>query len=204
MNKLGLLALASQFAPRLFQIRRGTWIGLGVGLVVLLGLFVWAAVALAGWLFGQAQGWLGAAQDAAAGPAQEVLEQVERVAPAAREQLDTHLGEYLPVLTGEPQPARDVSGEDLGPVPRYPGLVRSAWLRDGLSAAVEFTGRASYTAVLDHFAQNFSALGYAQAVLSANRDAETHAYTKGAERYNVTVTRSGREQVTVRIEAKRP
>jgi hypothetical protein len=82
--------------------------------------------------------------------------------------------------------------------------VRSAWLRDGLSAAVEFTGRASYKAVLDHFAQNFSALGYAQAVLSANRDAETHAYTKGAERYNVTVTRSGREQVTVRIEAKRP
>ncbi|NWG87248.1 MAG: hypothetical protein HXY26_07035 [Hydrogenophilaceae bacterium] len=204
MNKLGLLALATQFAPRLFQIRRGTWIGLGMGLVVLFGLFVWAAVALAGWLFGQAQGWLGAAQDTAAGPAQSVLEQVERVAPAAREKLDAHLGEYLPVLKAEPEPARDVSGEDLGPVPRYAGLVRSAWLRDGSTTAAEFTGQASYTAVLDHYARGFPALGYAQSVLSATRDAETHAYTKGAERYNVTVTRSGGQQVSVRIEAKRP
>jgi hypothetical protein len=201
MHKLGLLALATQFAPRLFQIRRGTWIGLGMGLVVLFGLFVWAAVALAGWLLGQAQGWLGAARDTAAGPAQSVL---ERVAPAAREKLDAHLGEYLPVLKAEPEPARDVSGEDLGPVPRYAGLVRSAWLRDGLTTAVEFTGPASYTAVLDHYARGFPALGYAQSVLSATSDAETHVYTKGAERYDVTVTRSGREQVAVRIEATRP
>lgn len=201
MNKLGVLAFAAQFAPRMFQVRRGTWIAVGVGLVVLFGLVVWAAVALIGWLFGQASGWLGAARDAAAGPAQGVLEQVERMAPGAREQLDAHLGDYLPALKGESEPARDVSGEDLGPVPRHPGLVRSAWQREGSRMAVEYTGRAEYAAVLDHYTQGYDELGYARTVLSANPDAETHEYARGAERYRLTVARKGRDGVTVRIES---
>lgn len=200
MNKLGILAFAAQFAPRLFQVRRGTWITVAVGLVVLFGLLVWAAVAITGWLFGQAQGLVGTARDAAVEPARGVLEQVERVVPGAREQLDAHLGDYLPALRGEAEPARDVSGEDLGPVLRPAGLARTAWLREGSRVAVEYAGRASYAAVLDHYVRGFAAQGYAQTVLSANPDAETHEYAKGAERYRVGVARDGREGVSVRIE----
>jgi hypothetical protein len=204
MNKLGILAFATQFAPRLLQVRRGTWITLAVGLVVLFGLSVWAAVAIVAWLFGQAQGLVGTAREAAVEPARGVLEQVERVVPGAREQLDTHLGEYLPALKGDAEPARDVSGEDLGPVPRFAGLTRSAWQRDETRLAVEYTGRADYHAVLDHYARGFAAQGFAQSVLSASRDAESHEYARGAERFRVGVTRQGRDGVSVRVESPRP
>ncbi|MEW5891598.1 MAG: hypothetical protein AB1697_00425 [Pseudomonadota bacterium] len=197
MNKLGLLAFAAQFAPRLLQVRRGTWIAVAVGLVLLFGLLIWAAVALLGWLFGQAAHWFGAAQQAAAGPAQGALAQVERLIPEAREQL----ADYLPRLQAEP--VRDVSGQDLGPVPRYPGLARTVWQQEADRLIVEYAGRADYAALLEHYAKGYAALGFGQTVLSAKPDAETHEYAKAGERYRVTLTRKAWGEVGVRIESGR-
>lgn len=201
MSKLGLLAMAAQLAPRFIKLRRGTWIAIGVGLLLLFGLLIWAAVAVLGWLFGQAQGLAGMAREAAVGPAQAVLDQVEQVVPGAREQLDARLGTYLPGQMSETQAVRDVSGEDLGPVPRYPGLARLAWQRHEAGASVEYTGRADFDAVLRHYAEGFAGLGYLQTVQSANREAETHVYTKGSERYSLILRRQGQADVSVRIES---
>ncbi len=96
MNRLGLLAFAVQSAPRIFQIRRRTWIGLGVGLLALFGLAIWAVVALTIWFFGQAQGLTGNAQELLADPARAVMQQVEQGLPAAREQLNGYLDALLP------------------------------------------------------------------------------------------------------------
>ena len=85
-----------------------------MGLLVLLGLFIWATAALTSWFFGQAQGWMGAAPEAARG----ALEQVERAVPGVR----AELGKYVPALKPATQPQRDVSGTGLGPVARYAGL----------------------------------------------------------------------------------
>jgi len=101
MNRLGLLAFAVQSAPRIFQIRRRTWIGLGVGLLALLGLAIWAVVALIVWFFGQAQGLTGGVQELLADPAHGVMQQVEQVLPAAREQLDGYLDSLLPAQKDE-------------------------------------------------------------------------------------------------------
>lgn len=191
MNKLGPFAAAAQFAPRLFQIRRRTWIAVGVGLLVLFGLLIWATVALLGWFLGQAQGWMGAAPEAARG----AMEQMEQAVPGAR----AKLGELVPVLKPSP-PQRDVSGTDLGPVARYPGLARTYWHREGKQAAIEYEGAADYAAVLDHYAKGFAARGYAQTVQSAQADAETHEYAKDTERLLVKITQKPRNGVSVRVE----
>lgn len=191
MNKPGLFAAAAQFAPRLFQVRRRTWIAVGVGLLVLFGLLIWAALALIGWFFGQAQGWMGAAPEAARG----AMEQVEQVVPGVREKL----GEFVPGLKPA-QPLRDVSGTDVGPVARYPGLARTYWQREGKQVTIEYAGEADYAAVLDHYARGFAAQGYAQSVQSATLSAETHAYTKGRERMTLTITQQPKGGVSARIE----
>ncbi|OZA29812.1 MAG: hypothetical protein B7X91_00835 [Hydrogenophilales bacterium 17-64-11] len=191
MNKPGLFAAAAQFAPRLFQVRRRTWIAVGVGLLVLFGLLIWAALALVGWFFGQAQNWMGAAPDAARG----AMEQVEQVVPGVREKL----GEFVPGLKPS-QPPRDVSGTDAGPVARYPGLARTSWQREGKQVTIEYEGEADYAAVLDHYARGFAAQGYAQTVLSAQPDAETHEYTKGDERIILKIAKLPKGAVSARIE----
>lgn len=191
MNKLGLFAFATQFAPRLFQVRRRTWVAVGVGLLVLVGLLSWAAVASIGWFFGQAQGLMGAAPEAVRG----AMEQAEQAVPGAREKL----GEFVPALKPS-QPRRDVSGTDLGPVARYPGLARTYWHREGKQVTIEYEGEADYAAVLDHYAKGFAAQGFAQTVQSAQPDAETHEYIRGAERMVFKITRTPRDSVSARIE----
>lgn len=192
MNKPGLFAAAAQFAPRLFQVRRRTWIAVGVGLLVLFGLLIWAALALIGWFFGQAQGWMGAAPEAARG----AMEQVEQAVPGAR----AKLGEFVPALRPAAQPRRDVSGTDVGPVLRYPGLARTYWHREGKQVTIEYAGEADYAAVLDHYVKGFAAQGYAQSVQSATPAAETHEYAKGRERMILTITQQPKGVARARIE----
>ncbi len=192
MNKLGLLAVAAQFAPRFFQVRRGTWIAAGAGVLVLFGLFVWAAMALLGWLLGQGQSWMGAAPAVVRG----ALQQVEQAVPGAL----GALGGIVPALKPATQPQRDVSGTDLGPVARYPGLARTYWQREGGQVSVEYEGRADYAAVLDHYAKGFAAQGFVQAVQSATKVTEMHEYTKGRERFALMLSHKPNESVGVRIE----
>ena len=197
MKKPGFLTYAASFTPGLFQTRRTTWVALGVGLLVLFGLLLWSAVALLGWLWGQAQNWTGTAPEAVGGAVRGMLQQVEQIVPGAREKL----GEMVPSLKPETQPQRDVSGSDLGPTTRYPGLTRTHWQRDGGQATVAYEGKADYATVLDHYAKGFAAQGFAQTVQSATPLAETHEYTKGGEHLVLKITQKPRGDVNVRIEA---
>ena len=221
MNKPSYFAYAANFAPRLFQVHRSTWIAVGVGLLVLFGLLIWAAVALIGWFFGQTKSFMGTAPGAAQGmlgqveqalpgvrekmgvmmgaapeAAQRALGQVEQILPGTSEKL----GAIMPALKPETQPQRDVSGTQLGPVARYPGLARTHWLQDGGQAAVTYAGKADYAAVLDHYAKGFAAQGFAQSVQSATPQAEAHEYTKGHERFVLKITQQPKGNISVRVE----
>lgn len=195
MSKIGLLALASQFAPRFLQIRRGTWLAIAVGLMGLLVLFAWAAFAIFGWLWGQGKSLTEGAPEAV----RIIASQVEQAVPGARETL----GDLVPALKPEPPP-RDVSGTDIGPVTRYPGLARSHWHRDGREITVRYEGRADYPTVLDHYAKGFATQGYVQSVMSATPEAETHDYRKGDERVRFEITRLPQDKVKATIVAVLP
>jgi len=196
MNKLGLLAMLAKHAGRILQVRRRTWILLGLTLLILFGLLIWAAIALIGWFFGQAQGWGAAAPQAARDALATVEQQVGQVAPGAQEKV----AEYLPILRSEDRPQRDVSGTDFAPVARYPGLTRTFWHREGRQVNVHYEGRADYAAVLAHYVQGFTALGYTQELQSATPEAETHAWTKGKDRYVTKIVREPKGMVSVDIE----
>jgi hypothetical protein len=124
---------------------------------------------------------------------------VEQAVPGARETL----GELVPALKPEPPP-RDVSGTDIGPVARYPGLARSHWHRDGREITVRYEGRADYAAVLDHYARGFAAQGYAQSVVSAAPEGEEHDYRKGDDRVRFKIAQSPQGKVKATIVAVLP
>jgi hypothetical protein len=197
MSRLGLLSHVAAFAPRLFQVRGSTWIVVGAGFLTVIGLLIWAAIALIGGLWGQAQTLVGVAPEAVRRSTGAVMEQVEVITPGAREKF----GAFVPALKAE-QVARDVSGTDVGPVARYPGLTRSYWQRNGNEITVRHEGPADYAAALDHYAKGFAALGYRQNLLSATPDAEQHEYLKGTDRIAfslVRVPKGGVKVTTVAI-----
>lgn len=92
MHKPGLLTHVAAFAPGLLQIRRSTWIAVGLGLCVLLGLLIWAAVAAI-------NGFLGMARNAPE-TARQTLKQVETVVPGARDRLAEMVPPLAPMVRG--------------------------------------------------------------------------------------------------------
>jgi hypothetical protein len=194
MNRSGLIALATQFAPAIFRVRRGTWLALAIGAIGFFALLVWGVVSLFGWLWGQAQVLTGAAPEAA----RTVIAQVENTVPGAREKL----GEIVSAL--KPEPPRDVSGTDIGPVARYPGLARSHWHRDGREITMRYEGPAEYAAVLDHYVKGFAAQGYVQNVRSATPEQEKHDYLKGGDRVAFTLAQQPKGRVKVTLIAVLP
>ena len=228
MHKPGLLTYVAQFAPGLFRVRRSTWITVGVGLLVFLGFLIWAAMALIGWLWGQTQTLAGAAPDAVRGTARGVVSRVEEFVPGARAVLDQvaasvpdargALGRVTEQLPGASElldgilPARkpdvplqrDVSGQDLGPVARFPGLARTQWQRTAEGATVDYEGKADYVKVLDYYAKGFVSAGFEQTVQSSTLEAETHQYTKNRERLTLKIAQKPKGLVGVRIETAWP
>lgn len=193
MNKLGIFAL---LAAKIAQVRKRTWLLIGLGLMFLFGLTIWAAIALMSWFFGQVRDWSAAAPGAARDTLATVERQVEQVAPAA----SATVSEIIAILKPEDRPRRDVSGTDFAPVTRYPGLTRSHWHREGRQVSVHYEGKADYAAVLQHYVQGFGAQGYAQEVRSATPEAETHTWSKGKQRYVATISRLSTDAVVVQIE----
>ncbi len=228
MDKPGLLTYVAQFAPGLFRVRRSTWITVGAGLLVLFGVLIWAAMALIGWLWGQTQNLAESAPDAVRGTVRGVVDQAEEFVPGARAVLDRVvasvpdaretlgrvteqlpgaselLGGILPAIKPEAAQQRDVSGQDLGPLARFPGLARTQWQRTAEGAVVDYEGKADYLKVLDYYAKGFVSAGFAQAVQSSTRQAETHEYTRNRERFTLKIDQKSNDVVGVRIETVWP
>jgi hypothetical protein len=173
MNMPAFAVLFKQLAPRLLQVRRSTWMAIGLALFTLIIVLIWLAISLSGWLWGQAK----SLSEGVPETARLIASQAEQVVPGAREAI----GSLVPTLKTE-APPRDVSGMDIGPVSRYPGLARSHWHRDGQEITMRYEGRADYHAVLDYYAKSFAAQGYVQRVISATPAEEAHEYLKDNDR----------------------
>ncbi|GMU45168.1 MAG: hypothetical protein AMXMBFR25_31540 [Lysobacterales bacterium] len=188
VTKVGLLTL---LASSLGRVRARTWLLLGAAGIVVLGLIVGAGIWLLSWLWGQAP----AVVDAGKRLGGEAVTQVEQAAPGLWERLDQwapglreQLARWIPAVAPA-APAQDVSGADIGPVPRYPGLVRSHFAREGQTVEVGFVGAAQFDAVLAHYVKGFGAAGYAQQVVAATPDVERHRFAREREIFDLALTR---------------
>lgn len=186
---------------RLRAVRARTWAILAATVLVIIGLLAWAAVALLSWLWGQAP----AAVDTGARLTGEAAARIEQAAPDLRERaeqwvpgLKGQLEQWLPGAAEE-APVRDVSGADIGPVPRYPGLVRSHYALGDGAVEVGYTGRAAFDAVLAHYVEGFAAAGYAQEVISATSGSERHRFRRGGETVELSLTRGPDALVELRL-----
>lgn len=187
-------SLLSVAAARLFSIGRRLWLPLLIGFLLLASLTLWAAVSAAGWLAGMMRDGF----DAAPAAARTVIEQVDKNVPGAAVMV-----ENLRTL-GQPEVAREVSGNDPAPVERFPGMTRVEWQRDAERISVRYEGVAELSAVLAHYAKGFADKGfadkgYSQEMLSATRDEERIDYVRGNERIGLSVARQ-KDSVTVLLQ----
>lgn len=201
MSGLNNLWSLAQAASRLGRVRARTWLILAAVALAIIGLLAWAGIALLSWLWAQAP----AATETGGRLAGEAAARMEQAAPGLKERaeqwvpgLKDQLGRWLPGA-GEEAPTRDVSGADIGPVPRHPGLVRSHFARGEQAIEAGYAGRAAFDAVLAHYVQGFAAAGYAQEVMSATSGGERHRFRRGEETIELSLTRGPGGLVELRL-----
>ena len=201
MNGLNRLGLLSPLAAWLGSIRIRTWLILGTAGFALLGLVVWAGIALLSWLWAQAP----VVADAGKRLGGEAATQIEQAAPGLGDRLEQwvpglreNVERWVPGLAKAP--AQDVSGTDIGPVPRYPGLVRGHFSRDAGGVEVAYAGSAALDAVLAHYVKGFAADGFAHDVMVATADGERHRFRRGQETFELALARRAGGLIEVRLE----
>ena len=86
-----------------------------------------------------------------------------------------------------PNPPPSVGGEDIPGVPRFPGLVRTAYAFSAGKRTVTYRGEAEYAAVAAFYQRELAALGFGRTVLSATAREEVHEYRKADRRLSLTV-----------------
>jgi len=169
--------------------------------LALIGLLVWAGLALLSWLWAQGR----MVTDAGVRAADGALTQVEQVVPGFKDQagqwlpaVTEQLDRWLPGLTSELYPG-DAKGADVSPVPRYPGLVRSYFVRGSEVVEVHYKGPAAFDAVLAHYVEGFMAAGYLQEGTSAMPAGEQHRFRRGQEAIDLAVLRRPGGRVEIQM-----
>lgn len=211
---------------RLAQVPRRVWLMIGLGLLALLALLIWAAFALLGALWQGAGGWLDRGRQAgAAGVAQietavpgarealdkarvaaailapEAVQGIEAAVPVAREVLG-QAGARAQSPTTPTLPATDVPGEDVAGVPRHPALVRIGYQAGPDGPQVTYAGRADYAEVLGFYQRSLASGGFAEQVLAATPGAATLQYRRDARSLLLTLRDRGNGFTEARISGR--
>jgi len=176
-----------------------------VGLVI-LGLMAWAAIAILSWLWGQAPTVTEAGKRLTGG----AVTQIEQVAPGLKKQAEQWLSglrkQAAPWLPGAAPalPASDVSGTDVGPVPRCPGRTRSHFARAGQTVEVRYAGPAAFAKVLAYYVRGFATAGCTQEVVSATSQGQQHRFGRGQKSIDLSLLRRPGRLLKVRLKLSPP
>lgn len=191
MKQAAILYALGNLGTRLAHVRKRTWVLIGLGFFGLMAVMVWAAIALLMWLWGQVP----AAAESGRQLAGAAMEKVGQTVPELKTQLEPWIGgrasEPAQQAMAGDWPSRDVSGAELPGVARYPGLVRTHYVREARRIEMRYLGQGDFQAVLDHYASQFKAAGYQQEVMSAGLESEKHRFVKSSDAVDFEIRRAG-------------
>ncbi len=151
----------------------------GIGLVITAILAVWALIAGIGLvsenfpqLIAGIERITGITFEQAKKALQGITERAKEVSPEITKRVED-------IIPGKEIPEKDVGGEDIAGIPRYPNMVRFSFeIKDG-KKTIGYTGGVEFSSVIDFYNKEMSALKFKKKILSASPVEETHEYRKG-------------------------
>jgi hypothetical protein len=181
---------------------RWFWIS-GLSLVILLVLLVWGVIGSIGLVTDKFPQWMAGGKQIAAQSVQKAEEVLpgfkERVKALLPPELGQKVEEWVP---GAALPGQDVGGEDIAGIPRFPGMVRVAFVVREQKKSVTYKGETGFVKVIAFYSREMATLGFTKEVTAASPAEETHVYAKGNHLFAlkfVKTTRLGTELTEVEV-----
>lgn len=125
-----------------------------------------------------------------------LVEQTQNIVPELHNQAKQLVPSLEPIVAA---PESDVSGNDIGPVARFPGLVRSAFAREASAVKVDYQGKASLKTVVEYYAAGFASAGFKHEVIRADGRSEQHKFTQNESSITLAIEQLASENLHVRL-----
>jgi hypothetical protein len=77
--------------------------------------------------------------------------------------------------------AKDVSGEEINPVPRFPNMLRVSYTLENQKRMVVYKGEAGFATIIEFYRKEMLALGFGGKVVRARPEEEIHRFSKGGQ-----------------------
>jgi len=169
----------------------------GIGLVIVAILVVWALIAGIGFIsakFPQLIAGFEQITGITIERAKEALpvlqEKAKEVSPEITERIEG-------IIPGEKIPAKDVGGEDIAGIPRYPNMVRVSFAVQDGKRTIGYKGKSEISPVIDFYNKEMSALGFKKKVLSASPLEEVHEYRKAKKTLEFSFKKADRLGIAI-------
>ena len=150
--------------------------------LIAVALLLWALIAGTAFLWRQ----LPTLTEGGARIAQDALNKGEDVFPGLQEKIKETspwlAGKVRDILSAGSIPETDIAGEEIVPVTRYPGMIRTAYALVDHKRTVSYRGKTAYREVIDFYHNEMAALGFRRKVISASQQQETYEYQKGTRK----------------------
>lgn len=164
----------------------------GIGLVIVAILAIWALIAGIGFvsekfpqLIAGIERITGITIERAKEALPGITEKAKEVSPEITERIKG-------IIPDSEIPEKDVGGEDIAGIPRYPDMVRVSYDSKDGKKTVGYKGKVEYTSVIDFYSKEMSALKFKKKVLSASPTEETHEYRKGKRALEINFKKADR------------
>lgn len=181
------MKLSHLSVPHARTVKKWLLIG-GVTLLVALSLGIWGLFAIGNRVSERLPQWADQGRQAISVAVQQaddwlpgVRGKIESLAPGLTGQVDG--------LLGRP-PAQDVGGDDVAGMPRYPGMVRTAYRNVEGRRTVTYQGRADFANVLQFYLDATQRNGWTATVVEGGAGREVRSFHQGARQLEVTVSRA--------------
>ena len=101
-----------------------------------------------------------------------VREQLKQVAPGLTETVEK-------MIPGAEIPAKDVGGEEINPIPRFPNMIRVSFSMENQKRTISYKGKVDFGPAKDFYRKEMLALGFQEKALRAFPAEEVYQFKKG-------------------------
>lgn len=165
-------------------------------LLVILGgvvVSVWILLSAFGFLKERAPQWFAEGEKMLTG----VVKKAEEFVPDIKEKVKG----VVPGLTEKVKdlalPEKDVSGEDIKGIPRYPNMIRASYEIKDKKRTIVYKGKVDFRSALEYFNKEMATLGFKKKVIFASPEEEIHRYRKAKRELEFRFKKAGIRGMTI-------
>jgi hypothetical protein len=165
----------------------------GIGLVIIVAILaVWALIAGIGFVYEKFPHLITAIENITGITIEKAKEALPVIEEKAKEISPEITEKIAGIIPGEEIPAKDVGGEDIAGIPRYPNMIRVSFnITDG-KRTIGYMGKVEFSSVIDFYNKEMSALKFKKKVLSSSAHQEVHEYRKAKKTLEFTFKKADR------------